>query len=293
LLRVAVDKRGLSLVELMIALLLLGVVATGTVRIVTGSMRSFRRQAARSQIQTSLRTAVAIVASELRELGSVGDLIAIAPESITYRAMRKTGFLCRRPEPGRSEITLWRNPTYGLRQLEAGRDSILIFAENDPRMVGDNTWLSAAVVAVTGGDLCPDGSAGVQVRLAGISPESWVGVERGAPIRGFQVTQLLLYHDSRRVYWLGWKEWRLGSGWSITQPVLGPLAPAGLRFDYLDSSGRATNSPSHVAVIALKVVAQSSGRAVAVARANGVVTDSVTTSVALRNVAFLPIPESR
>ena len=290
---VAVGKRGLSLVELIIALLLLGVVATGTVRIVTGSMRSFRRQAARSQIQASLRSAVAIVASELRELGSGGDLIEIAPASITYRAMRNTAFLCRAPDPRQSEITLWRTPTHGLRQLEAGRDSILIFAENDSRIVGDNTWLSAAVVAVTGGDLCPDGSAGVQVRLAGMSPESLVGVDRGAPVRGFQVTQLLLYHDSRRVYWLGWKEWRLGSGWSITQPVLGPLAPAGLRFEYLDSSGRATNSPSSTAVITLKLVAQSSGRAVAVAGANGVVIDSVTTSVALRNVALLPIPEPK
>jgi prepilin-type N-terminal cleavage/methylation domain-containing protein len=287
-----VDKRGLSLVELIIALLLLGVVATGTVRIVTGSMRSFRRQAARSQIQTSLRTAVAIVASELRELGSVGDLIEIAPASITYRAMRKTAFLCRTPDPRQSEITLWRTPAYGLRQLEAGRDSILIFAENDPRIAGDNTWLSAAVVAVVGGAFCPGRSSGFRVRLSGMIQGSLAGVDNGAPVRGFQVTQLLLYHDSRRVYWLGWKEWRLGSGWSITQPVLGPLAPAGLRFDYLDSSGRATDSPSRTAVITLKLVAQSSGRAVAVAGANGMVTDSVTTSVALRNVASLPIPES-
>jgi len=287
-----VDKRGLSLVELIIALLLLGVVATGTVRIMTGSMRSFRRQAARSQIQASLRTAVAIVVSELRELGSGGDLIEIDPESITYRAMRKTAFLCRTPDPRQSEITLWRTPAYGLRQLEAGRDSILIFAENDPRIAGDNTWLSAAVVAVVGGDFCPGRLAGFRVRLSGISQESLAGVDSGAPIRGFQVTQLLLYHDSRRVYWLGWKEWRLGSGWSITQPVLGPLAPAGLRFDYLDSSGRATDSPSRTAVITLKLVAQRSGRAVAVARANGMVTDSVTTSVALRNVASLPVPES-
>ena len=286
------DKRGLSLVELIIALLLLGVVATGTVRIITGSMRSFRRQAARSQIQASLRTAVAIVASELRELGSGGDLIEIAPASITYRAMRKTAFLCRTPDPRQSEITLWRTPAYGLRQLEAGRDSILIFAENDPRIAGDNTWLSAAVVAVVGGDFCPGRLAGFRVRLSGISQGSLAGVDNGAPVRGFQVTQLLLYHDSRRVYWLGWKEWRLGSGWSITQPVLGPLAPAGLRFDYLDSSGRATDSPSRTAVITLKLVAQSSGRAVAVAGANGMVTDSVTTSVALRNVASLPIPES-
>jgi prepilin-type N-terminal cleavage/methylation domain-containing protein len=280
--------RGLSLVELLLAMVLFGVLATGTVRIARGSMRSFHQQAAHSRIHASLRTAVALVASELRELGadgSSGDLIEIAPTAITYRAMRSTSFLCRRPDPSASEITVWRSPFYGLRELEAGRDSILIFAEHDPQTSDDNAWHSAAVVAVVRGDLCPGRSAGMLIRLLGVSPGVLVGVERGAPVRGFQVTQLRLYQDSRRVYWLGWKEWRPGSGWSRTQPVLGPLAPHGLKFGYLDASGRATLNASRTAVVTMKVVAVSSGRAVAVAQANGVMTDSVTTTVALRNWA--------
>jgi len=279
-------RRGLSLLELVVALLLLGMVGSGVTAIVATSLRSVRRQAGRARIQASLRTAVTIVASELRELGSgtsSGDLIAMEPQAITYRAKRSTAFLCRKPAPRVPEITVWSDPVYGLRPLEAGRDSILVFAENDPRTSEDNEWHHAMIVAVINGPACPGPARGIRIRLAGLSSASLAGVERGAPVRGFQATRLLLYRDARRTWWLGLKEYRVGSGWSITQPVLGPLAENGLRFEYLDASGRPVGDSRLVAAIGVTVVAQGSRPVAAVAGAGGMMSDSLSTHVTLRN----------
>jgi len=270
----------------MVASLLLGVVTSAGWSIATQVLQSYRWQAAHAQLQSSLRVGVSVIGSELRELGggsaSGGDLIELNSTSITYRATRHMSFLCRPPDSQRRELVVWRAPSYGLRQLEAGRDSILVFAENDPILESDNAWLRAAIVSVAGGSLCPGNTKGIRLGLAGVSSGSLTGVERGAPVRGFQVTRMLSYEDRQSTAWLGLKEWKGGSGWSVTQPVLGPLAPNGLRFEYLDGNGRPTSQPGDVAVVAITLVARSYGR---VARF-GHITDSLSTFVALRNVPY-------
>ena len=280
----APDERGLSLVELVVVVLLLGVVTSAGWSVATQVLHSYRWQTAHAQLQSTLRVGVSVIGSELRELGGSsagrGDLIELDSASITYRAMRHTSFLCRLPDTQRREIVVWHEPSYGLRQLEVGRDSILVFAENDPVLESDNTWLRAAIVSLAGGTLCPGDTKGIRLGLAGVSSGSLAGVERGSPVRGFQVTRMLLYEDRQSTAWLGLKEWKGGSGWSVTQPVLGPLAPNGLRFEYLDGTGRSTSEPGDVAVVAITIVAQSYGR---VARV-GHISDSVSTFVALRNV---------
>jgi hypothetical protein len=269
---------------LVVALLLLGVVTSSGWSVATQALRSYQWQAAHAQLQSSLRVGVSVIGSELRELGGGsadgGDLIRLDSTAITYRAMRHTSFLCRPPDSQRREIVIWREPSYGLRQLEAGRDSILVFAENDPVLESDNAWLRAAIVSLARGTLCPGNREGVRLGLAGVSSGSLTGVERGSPVRGFQVTRLLLYEDRQSVSWLGLKEWKGGSGWSVTQPVLGPLAPNGLRFEYLDGTGRSTTQPGNVAVVAITIVAQSNRSVARVGR----FTDSLSTFVALRNV---------
>jgi hypothetical protein len=248
-------------------------------------MNSFRRQSARAQLQASLRVAISLFGSELRELGgdsvSGGDVIEADSTSIVYRAMRRTAFICRPTDPSRLEVVVWRDHSYGQRSFEPGRDSLLLFAENDPLLEQDNAWLRALIVSRGGGRLCPAGAAGVRLGLAGVSTSELAGVERGAPVRGFQVTRLLLYQDREATSWLGLKEWAWGRGWSITQPVLGPLTATGLRLEYSDRGGGATANPGAVAMVAVTVEARSDRRL----PRTGYLTDSLATFVALRNLA--------
>ncbi|UCD25716.1 MAG: prepilin-type N-terminal cleavage/methylation domain-containing protein, partial [Gemmatimonadota bacterium] len=252
---------GFSLIELMVVLLLLGLVSSLVLRVGIIALESHRLQASRAQLQSSLRLGVSLLASELRELGgdglNGGDVVELDATSITYRAMRNASFLCRSPDSRRREIVVWAQPSYGLRRLEANRDSVLIFAENDPVISSDNEWLRAAVVSRGGGSVCPGGRDGVRLGLVGVPGSLLTGVQRGAPVRGFQVSRLLYYEDRQSTGWLGLREWRGGSGWSVTQPVLGPLAPDGLRLEYLDATGRTTERAGSVAVIAVTLVAQS------------------------------------
>jgi prepilin-type N-terminal cleavage/methylation domain-containing protein len=288
-----VGGRGFTLIELTVVLLLLGVLATATVRLLIQGQRSYREQVERVQVQGNVRTGVAILVQELRELGggsSGPDLLDILPESITYRAMRNAQFLCRAPNRGRPEIVVWSDPSYGLRQLDSDRDSILLFVENDPGLRSDNMWYSAGVGSVSRGSFCPGPAPGLRIRLTGINPMLIAGVQNGAPVRGFQVTRLLLYRDGGGQYWIGLREWRQPNGWSITQPIVGPLVENGLRLSYLNQQGETTAVPQEVALVEIKVVGVSERRWRPLAGSRGQIHDSLTTHVALRNARRNPGP---
>jgi len=276
--------RGLSLIELLVGLSLLAVFSTAVVGVLVQGQRSYRQQVERVQVQANLRTGVTIIVAEMRELGSSDssgpDLLEIEPGSVTYRAMRSTYFVCTTPDPASRDLEVWKVPSYGLRQLEAGRDSLLILAENNPTFESDNAWRTAGVVSVREGLYCPGPAEGFSIGLAGVD---LAGVEYGAPVRAFQVTRMLLYSDRTGQHWLGIREWRSASGWSSTQPIVGPLATNGLRLSYLDARGERTTLPERVALIGITLAGVGERRWIPLAGPRGLVADSITTYVTLRN----------
>ena len=90
---------------------------------------------------------------------------------------------------------------------------------------------------------------GVASLVSGIPASVLEGVTRGAVVRGYQMTKILLYTDAGGRSWVGLREWRPGSGWTITQPIFGPVTKNGLRFSYFDSGGGRAASPNSVARI--------------------------------------------
>ncbi len=279
--------RGLTLAELVISLVLMGLTGTAVGRVVIIATRFHRLQTERAQIHASLRAGMTFLQSELRELNagdSAGsDLVEMSLSSLTYKGMRSTSFLCRSPHPTRPQITVSQTPFFGLRRLDAARDSILVLAENDPSTPVDDVWLHADVVSIATGKVCPGDTRGARIVLGGLTQAALAGVDRGAAVRGFQVTRVLLYKDARGQSWLGVRDWKKGTGWSTTQPVLGPLAPDGLRFEYYDSAGNTTVWPSAVARIGMTLVGAGSRRITSFAGQTTVLRDSLVTHVALRN----------
>lgn len=277
-------KRGLTLIELIVGLLLSAVLSTAIIGLLVQGQRSYRQQIERVQVQANLRTGIAIIAQEMRELGngdsSGSDLLEMMPSSVTYRAMRSTHFLCNTPVPGSEEVVVWTGLSYGLRQLESGRDSLLVFAENNPALESDNAWRTAAVVSVRRGLYCPGPAEGIRIGVAGVV---LAGVDNGAPVRAFQVTRMLLYADRAGQHWIGLREWRQNSGWSITQPVVGPISANGLNLSYLDSQGHTMTLPERVAMVWMTLTGVSERRWIALAGSRGLVQDSLHTLVTLRN----------
>jgi len=224
--------RGFTLVELIVALSLMGIATVAIGSVFVSGLRTYARQIELAQVRANLRMAMATFTRELRGLdagGSLGsDIAEMSRSSLTYRAARSTYFLCTVPDVASSTVTVWQHPQFGLRQIEAGRDSLLLFAENDDATPVDNAWLPAALSSVTAGGFCPGGKPGLQLAIRGVSQNELGGLRRGAVVRGFQMTTILLYSDSENRSWVGLREWKLSSGWSITQPILGPVAREGL-----------------------------------------------------------------
>lgn len=279
--------RGFTLVELIVSLGLTGVVTVAVGSVFVTGLRTYTRQIELAQVRANLRTAMATVTRELRGLDAGdplgSDIAEMQRSSLIYRATRSTYFLCTVPNVSTSTVTVWQQPHAGLRQIEPGRDSLLLFAENDAAIPADNSWLPAALSSVTAGGFCPGGEPGFRLVVRGVSKHELGGLRRGAVVRGYQMTKILLYSDAQGRSWVGLREWRPGSGWSITQPILGPVARDGLLFDYFDANGGLATSPAAIARIAVKVVGVGYQRAVGGAGPVTLVRDSLVIHVGLRN----------
>jgi len=276
-------RSGFTLLELIVSLVLAGLIGAVAVGTTISCARFFRRQSERVEVQRNLRVAASLIVSELRGLSaSGGDLIELGASSLVYRAMRNTSFLCRVPDASRARMTVELETAFGLRNIEAGRDSVLVLLERDFRTDADNAWVSAGVVSVANG-VCPESSPGLSIGVGGLPESSLVGAHIGAPVRAFQVTELRLYRDGGGVFWLGFREWKPGSGWSTVQPAVGPLTAAGLRIVYYDATGNETARLHEVAMVGVTIVAAGSRPPGGAWLWGGEIRDSVRILAALRN----------
>jgi prepilin-type N-terminal cleavage/methylation domain-containing protein len=294
------SRRGFTLIELMIALVLLGMVSAAVYKVLVNNQRVYLAQTQQIDLQSNIRAAVAILPAEFRELDAAdGDITAMGPDSIRMRAMRQLAFLCATPPLGAGigqiTLTVRQTPMYGERQTFNPNDSILIYYEGDPTTRADDSWLLGQVKTVATGPVCNDsGPAGAgTVPHAGFTltlQPQWIAgsqfnvanaITSGAPIRGFDKVLYRVYQAADGNWYLGQRN--LSAGGSI-QPVIGPLIGAnGVTFNYYDSVGVATAVPTNVAMIDIILRART---AVPVRDASGVQAykvDSITTRVALRN----------
>jgi prepilin-type N-terminal cleavage/methylation domain-containing protein len=284
-------RRGFTLVELLIALVLLGTIAALAYRAMVTGQRTYRAQTQRIDLQQTLRAAAALPA-ELRVLNARdGDILAMASDSITIRAMRLFAVGCDTPLLDGGAITgrtlVIRNSlTFGSRMLTAG-DSVLISYQGRPGSRGDDSWLRGRLTIDPVPARCAGPEPVAQARpgmrltfdLVPLVPpqENRAGaVPLGAPVWGFEITTYRLYRSpSDGLWYLGQ---RLAG--ATLQPLVGPLAGAnGLTFDYYDSTGTPTTTAEKVAQIEIVVRGGGSGGGGRTAE----VIDSFVTRVALRN----------
>jgi prepilin-type N-terminal cleavage/methylation domain-containing protein len=293
-----IRRRGFTLIELMVGLVLVLAVGGVTYALLTQNQRVSRSQVEHAGLQDAVRAGALVVANELREIGydsipaeaGLGvaatvspDLLVMLPGRLEYKAMRGLGFTCVAPAAG--QLRLRRATMLGLRQPEAG-DSITAHVEGDSTTGADDAWVHAGVTGVSAG-LCDDGSPAVVLAVGFAGAAGSAAPARmvvGAPVRFFEVMELRYYRSSGKS-WLGSRSITAGG---VIEPMLGPLADStgterGLTFAYLDRTGVVTSIPNEVREISwtLKGVTdgpvRTSGSALAI--------DSLTlsTSVALRN----------
>jgi prepilin-type N-terminal cleavage/methylation domain-containing protein len=289
-------RRGFTLIELMIALVLLGLVSTAVYKVLVNNQRVYLAQTQTIDLQQNIRAGAAILPAEFRELDAAdGDITGMGPDSIRMRAMRQLSFVCATPllGGGIGQIALAVRPTmiYGNRQTFKQGDSILVSWEGNQTTRADDQWLPAQLQKDPDPGFCADSNVATNPAFLLTLQPQWIvdpvlnragAILNGAPVRGFDNVVYRSYQAADGDWYLGQRNPAQGG---TIQPVIGPLIGAnGVSFTYYDTAGAVTNVPTQVAQIEIVLRA----RTASPIRSGGTgpqtyKVDSLVTRVALRN----------
>lgn len=279
-------RRGFTLVELLMGMIIMGLVATAITRVFISQQRLTVSQVEQASMQSNVRIGTLILANELRELaaGVTGgtDIKTFTATTLRYRAMRSLALACRISS---ASVRIRASPVYGARPITAGRDSMLLFVEHNPSFSSDDEWVSLPITGISA-STCPDSSPAF--RLATSSPPPISEVTTDAPVRTFEIMEIAPVLAGGH-NWLGAHSVTDPANPPLT-PVAGPITVAGLTFEYFDGSGSPTAVRSNIRSIKITLRGQSDWD-VRPGTALGVplqpLLDSLVTTVTLRN-ARLP-----
>ncbi len=291
-------RRGFSLVELLIAMVLLAIVVAGLYRTLMTNQRVYQQQTQVIGLQQNMRAAAAILPQELRELNSTGgDIYAMTATSITVRAHRWTAFMCTPPVTGLggavgpqqvpgATMILRVQPFFG-RSINVAIDSMFIRYEGDDGTRKDDGYVVGRPTLIqTAGVTCPVTAGGGAGQLVTMNLDFRgnlnfpTSIANGDPVLGFEPVTYSLYQPTAG------GDWYVGLTTSNgQQPLIGPVLSNGLAFAYYDSTGAVTAVPARVARVDITLRAQTTQQIRARSGSNSLVrmVDSVLTSVALRN----------
>lgn len=277
------NRGGFTLVELLIAMVLMGIVSAAIYQTLLSNQRVYRAQTQRVELNDNLRSALSVLPGEFRELNSSdpagSDIIAMGDSAITYKVMRNLYFVCK--DATGSEVVV-DTATIGLRPLSADLDSVVIFADSNTNTTRDDRWIHADIDKVELSKDCAGGAPGLKLSISA-KIEQLDSVLAGSPVRAFEVVEARSYADAGGALWLGARRWSKSTGWSSLQPLFGPLASGGLRFGYYDEFGNVTADRTKVARVAITVIGRTSEAVQLSGGGIGYVVDSMVTQVALRN----------
>jgi prepilin-type N-terminal cleavage/methylation domain-containing protein len=288
-------RRGFSLVELLIAMVLLAIVVTGLYRALMTNQRVYQQQTQVIGLQQNMRAAAAILPQELRELDATGgDIYAMTATSLSIRANRWTAVMCTPPATGlgglvgpqqmAATMIIRGQPFFG-RGINVARDSMFIRYEGDDGTRRDDGYVLARPT-VTAAAVCPVTSGGGAGTLVTMNLDFRGNVNfptsivNGDPVHGFEPVTYSLYQPTAG------GDWYVGDSTANgQQPLIGPVLANGLSFAYYDSTGVVTAVPTRVARVDITLRAQTAQQIRARSGSNSLVrmVDSVLTSVALRN----------
>ena len=297
-------RRGVTLIELMITLVLLGIVAGGMMQIIVKQQKFYTGNSSVLGTRSNVRQGIAVFQSDLR---------AINPGLDVYAGYMKSTLLALREPRGNSVVCAFDKSTPNvivvpppvlstdailtswLQKPELG-DSVLVY---DPK---GRAWVSAGYEII--GTAPSEGSGA----CAGIAPAAdWSRgwkltlksdvianlpdtLALGASVRFYRRATYALKQAADNEWYLSFSDCNpaRATPCSDTIPIAGPYlaasnTPPGLQLEYFDASGSATTTPSALRRIDITLRSQGTTPVDMDGRAKGFYRDSLKTSLALRN----------
>lgn len=230
------NRRGLSLVELLIGIVLMGIIGAALVRVFTVIMGASTAQVQVAATQGEARVGTLLLPQEFREIGydtnstsltRTSDLIAIGDNSIRFWASRGLGITCGTPTLTEFRI---RRGIIGQR-VPVLTDRVLLFLEFDPNAGFDDYWVPMTVSAIDLNSTCDGTDPAIRFTLSA-TPEVASGTAMaltnhrvGGPIRWFEDVEYGVVTDaSTGQFFLGRRSHSLSE--AALTPVVGPLTDA-------------------------------------------------------------------
>lgn len=295
-----IRRPGVTLVELVVAFTLFGIVATLMLGVLRGQQRFHVGALEIIDTKRSALQAVHLLYGELRA-ASAADIYAISDSSVAFRATLGASHICA-IDTARASITL---PSATMAQatglsafltMPRAGDSLLIFDPSDAPTGDDDRWHAHVLTADPSGGTCPLRPVGLATRTAEIAmgiaitvtPALTQSILVGSPVRFFRPASYSLYRSAGGEWMLGYSTCAAGTCRG-RQPLSGPYLPfagggaGGIAFRYFDANGTPTSD--RLGIARLDVVARARSASVLdVAHVRGQrYQDSLAVTIALRN----------
>jgi hypothetical protein len=163
------------------------------------------------------------------------------------------------------------------------RWGLLVFVDNDVDIATDDGWTRRVITGVTS-VACSAGGAGFELGFAtaiSAAPDSLTMITIGSPVRTYEDMEIGALVQGGET----WLAARSISAGQTFQPVLGPLATSGVRFEYLTAGGGAGATAMTARSVRLTLFGITDNVVIAGAGTNAGAraVDSLTTTVKLRN----------
>src|SRR6266571_45244 len=279
-------RAGFTLIELVIAMVLMSLVGGAIVKLLLQQQRFYNSTTDLIQTRQQIRQAAAMLPSDLRGISSVGgDISSMSDSALEFRSAFGGSVVCvnaggtlstvPRVLASGATMTNWiTTPVVG--------DSLAVYNNGASLAMTGQGWLFYRITAVT--------PANPSLQL-GLTPAAPNTIAVGAAIRFLRHVRYRIYRETDNQWYLGFYNCLFGRvpACNTTQPIAGPFQPyatngtSGVQFVYYGVDGVVTANPLQVARISLVVRGQSTGL-VNLAGAGGTVFhDSLRIEVGLRN----------
>jgi prepilin-type N-terminal cleavage/methylation domain-containing protein len=232
-------QRGFSLGELLVAMVVSSVVMTAVISLFIAESRRMSQQRELSDTWLTLRSAVEVLAYDLRQASATGgDLRNLSATSFDVRGRRGSGVVC-----AKKGYSYYLTDASG--QFTAGDSLMAVTVQSNP--VWKNLRIATATT-LSPDSTCSVGTGRAVTRLTFATGTDTTNVLTGSLMQAFTWTTYNLQTSADR-QWLGLNG----------TPVTGPLTSNGLSLTYYTSGGATTTTAASVAAVRLTLRGESKG----------------------------------
>jgi len=299
-------RRGLTLPELLIAIIMLAIVGGGITKVMVKQQQYYKDASKTAGSKRELRLGASVLPAELRSISSSGgDILTMTEGEVKMRAYIGSSVICARSATDMiwlPPINLARHTLTSFIDRPDIGDTVFVYNENILKGSEDDLWEMRTIIAKDWSTTaCPGApytdpvldppatKRRYRYQLDAALPDS---VKVGAVVRFTRPVRYRIYQESSGAWFLGLEQYS-GNAWSAPSPLSGPYkafatgdnSGSGLQFRYYDSLGvRITNMANNKDVARVDVFLRTDAGASAITERHGnALKDSVLMRVAIRN----------